>query len=342
MNKINYSQIYTKVTKGLSPKVKDIFDRRFGIGKAAPETLESIGKSLRVTRERVRQIEEGGFSFIKKNHKDTLEKVFVEFRAYFESTGGLKREDLVLNDLGGTKYQHHVLFLLRLSDEFERVCEKKEYHYFWSTMQDAEKKVADVLRQMVADISQYGKPMPKQQLFAQLLVKYHLTEAALQSYLEISKKIQPNSEGSYGLIHWPEIKPRSVKDKALLVFRRHQKPLHFKEITSLIDQLELAAQKRKTHPQTVHNELIKDPRFVLVGRGMYALSEWGYIPGTVKDIILSVLKEKPQLTSKEDIVKEVLAQRLVKRNTVLIKLNNKKYFLRDQQGKYFPTTSQTA
>ena len=194
----------------------------------------------------------------------------------------------------------------------------------------------------MSDIKSHGNLLTKEELAAKFAGKYDLHNEALASYLEISKKIQATKEGKLGLIDWPEIKPRGVKDKAYLVFKKHNKPLHFREITTLIDQLDLNGQDKKTHPQTVHNELIKDQRFVLVGRGMYALSEWGYVPGTIKDIITRVLKEKPQLVSQEEIVKEVLSQRLVARNTVMINLNNKKYFKKDAEGKYFLHETQTA
>jgi hypothetical protein len=147
----------------------------------------------------------------------------------------------------------------------------------------------------------------------------------LVSYLEISKNIQRNSEGLFGLREWPEINPRGVKDKAYLVFKKQNKPLHFTQVASLIGQ---------ALPQTVHNELIKDPRFVLVGRGTYALKEWGYEPGRVREVIFKILsKEKKPLTKKE-ILAKVLKQRLVKETTVLLNLSNKEYFLKNPQGKY--------
>jgi hypothetical protein len=343
MEKINYSQIYAKLTKGLSPKTKDIFDRRFGVKTTAKgkdegvqiETLESIGKSLGITRERVRQIEEVGFNFIKKNHQETLDKLFSQFRAYFNEKGGFKREEVVLSDLGDTKNKPYVLFLLTLGNEFARVCGKKDYHYFWVSQPQEEKAVKETLNSLVSDIEKHGSLLTKEELSAKFASQYNLTNETLASYLEISKKIQENKEGKLGLIDWPEIKPRGVKDKAFLVFKKEQKPLHFREITTLIDGLEYGKSSKKTHPQTVHNELIKDKRFVLVGRGTYALSEWGYVPGTIKDIIAKVLKEKPQLVSQDEIVKEVLSQRLVAKNTVLINLNNKKYFTKDSSGKYF-------
>ncbi len=334
MEKINYSQLYSKLTRGLSAKTKDIFDRRFGVKTGQAETLESIGKSLGITRERVRQIEEVGFNFVKKNNKETLDKIFADFNTYFTNKGGFKREEIVLEELGGKKNQAYVLFLLTLSDQFSRVCGKKDYHYFWTITKEAEKGVKETLNSLVDDIQAHGKLLTQQELAANFASKYNLNEEALASYLEISKEIQPNKEGKLGLVNWPEIKPRGVKDKAYLVFKKTQKPLHFREITSLIDGLEYNQNNKKTHPQTVHNELIKDQRFVLVGRGMYALKEWGYVPGTIKDIIAKVLKEKPHLVSQEEIVKEVLSQRLVAKNTVMINLNNKKYFNKDTSGKY--------
>ncbi len=164
----------------------------------------------------------------------------------------------------------------------------------------------------------------------------------MDSYFEVSKKIQENKDGEIGLADWPEIKPRGVKDKAYLVFRKHGKPLHFTKVAGLIDELEYNQPNKKTYPQTVHNELIKDNRFVLVGRGTYALSEWGYVPGTIKDIIVKVLSDKNSALNKDEIVKEVLSQRMVAKNTVLMNLNNRNYFIRDNEGNYLLKKTQTA
>ena len=76
------------------------------------------------------------------------------------------------------------------------------------------------------------------------------------------------------------------------------------------------------------------PRFVLVGRGLYALGEWGYQPGQVKDVILSVLKESEKPLTREQVLDKVLKQRIVKANTVFLNLNNKKFFLKNPEGKY--------
>lgn len=343
MTKVNYSQIYDKLTKTLSPRIKNIFGRRFGIEFSKAETLESIGQRMGVTRERVRQIEEAGFNHIRKNHKETLDKVLEQFKIYFTRQGGFKKEDVVLQDLGGQKNKPYVSFFLAIGgDNFSKIAAKKDHHYFWSNMSDSGKAVKDTLNSLVSDIKNNRNLLTKNELLVNFASKYNLNAESLVSYLEISKRIEKNKEGKFGLVNWPEIRPRGVKDKAFLVFKKHQKPLHFRKITELIDQLEYESPDRKAHAQTVHNELIKDSRFVLVGRGTYALSEWGYFPGTIKDVIAKILKEKQQGISRDDIVKEVLAQRLVAKNTVLINLNNKKYFQKDSEGKYFLVETQTA
>ena len=342
MNKVNYSQLYQKLTKGIPQKTKDIFDRRFGVKTGNQETLESIGKSMGITRERVRQIEEAGFNFVKKQNKDTLDKTFADFVSYFEGKGGFKKEDVAINEIGGENTKPYVLFLLTLGEHFSRVCEKKDFYSFWSTIQNPEVKIKENLASLVKDVRTHGNLLIKKDFTDIFTLKSKLNREVLLSYLEVSKKIQENREGKIGLIDWPEIKPRGVRDRAFLVFKKHQKPLHFTMVAELIDEFGYNLPNKKTYPQTVHNELIKDLRFVLVGRGTYALQEWGYSPGTIKDVITKVLGEKKNALDKDEIVKEVLLQRLVAKNTVLMNLNNKKYFQKDEQGKYSLRKTQTA
>jgi len=160
-----------------------------------------------------------------------------------------------------------------------------------------------------------------------------LNAQSVMSYLEISKNIEQGPEGLFGLKEWPEVSPRGVKDKAYLALKKENNPLHFTEVAKAIDRMNLGS-KNSTLSQTVHNELIRDPRFVLVGRGIYALKEWGYSPGQVRDIIIKTLKENKKPLAKEEIVKKVLSQRLVKENTILLNLQSKEHFSKNSQGKY--------
>jgi len=342
MMNTNYPKIYQSLIQSLPMRTKEVFKRRFGIKNKKRETLESIGEGLGITRERVRQIEEKGFSCIRAENQEVLDRLFSDFLGYFENKGGLKKEDIILKDLGGEDSQSYALFLLTLGKQFSRVCEKGDFYPFWTTVSKPIDKVRRVLDLLVKNLGKKGNPLAKEYFCSRFCSQFNLSPEALLSYLEISKKIQENKEGKMGLIDWPEINPRGVKDRAFLVFKKENRPLHFKETAELIDKFEFNSSDRKTLPQTVHNELIKDSRFVLVGRGMYALEEWGYIPGTVKDVIHRIIKENEKPIEKDKIVKKVLSQRCVAENTILMNLNNRKYFSRDAKGKYILRKTQIA
>ncbi|MBU4205077.1 hypothetical protein KKE19_02245 [Patescibacteria group bacterium] len=342
MSKTNYSQTYSSLIKDLPAKTKEVFSRRFGIGQKERETLESIGSSINLTRERVRQIEATGFSHIKNQKKETLDKLFKEFLTYFKNSGNFKREDLVLADLGGDNFQPYILFLLSLGEQFSRVCEKRDFYSFWTILPDGEQTIKKNLSSFVAGLKKDNNLLAKKDFLTNFSSKYNLNTNALLSYLEVSKNIKENNEEKIGLVEWPEINPRGVRDRAFLVFKKEEKPLHFTKVAGLIDKFNYNLPNKKTLPQTVHNELIKDQRFVLVGRGTYALKSWGYNPGTVKDVLINIMKENSGPVAKDKLIERVLSQRLVAKNTVLMNLNDKKYFLKDEQGKYILRKTQTA
>ena len=322
----NYPKICQELLKDLPKKQKEVILRRFALStrsRVKGETLESIGKDYGITRERVRQIEEDGISRIKPKLKK-YQKVFQYFAKYLKSNGNLKKEDILLNQLGISKFQNQIFFLLTISDQFKRFSENKELHSFWAINPDSSTLAQKFINSVCNKLNKVSQPLPFKEAVS--LVSFQPSQKkAAASFLEISKVIQKNPEGLFGLKNWPEINPRGVKDRAFLVFKKEEKPLHFTEVTNLIGS---------ALPQTVHNELIKDPRFVLVGRGIYALKEWGYEEGDVKDVILKTLKESQKPMRKEEVLEKVLKQRLIKKNTILLNLSNRKYFLRDSQGKY--------
>jgi hypothetical protein len=154
----------------------------------------------------------------------------------------------------------------------------------------------------------------------------------LAGWLELSKLIASNPYGEYGLASRSEIRPQGVRDKAYLVIKKEKAPLHFIQISRLIEKT--FKPSHSVNHQTVHNELIKDPRFVLVGRGTYALADWGFEPGTVKEIIASILKKYKKPMAKNEILEAVSKQRQVKELTVIFNLQNKKFFKRIADGRY--------
>lgn len=320
---MNYKQICQDLIKVLGPKQKEIILRRFALaGPAERETLESVGKTWGVTRERVRQIEDSALKTIKESEALKYKGVFQSFRQYFQKAGGLKKEDLALKELGQDQYSNQIYFLLTLDGGFLRFGENKDVWSCWGVSPEYLKEAKKTIDSLSQKFQELGKPLKLKEL-AEFV---SLNPQILESYLAISKKIQKNPENLFGLKSWPEINPRGVRDRAVLVLKEEQKPLHFAAIAKLIEG---------SLVQTVHNELIRDPRFVLIGRGIYALKDWGYEPGQVKDVISKTLKEEGKPLTRQEILERVLRQRLVKENTVFLNLANKNYFSRDTQGKYW-------
>lgn len=330
----NYQEICQSILKDLPEKQKEIIIRRFGLWDQVSkprETLESIGKDFCLTRERIRQIEEQGLLRLRTKIKQYSE-IFQYFADYLKTTGNLRREDILLSQLGGEKYQPQIFFLLTLDEQFKRFKETEEFYSFWTTDLNSLAQAKKIIQALSEQLKKTGQLLSLSDCQSYLSIT---NEKVLEAFIEISKIIQKNPEGLFGLREWPEVNPRGVRDKAYLVFKKIQKPLHFTEVARLINELNLSfSQKPKTIVATVHNELIRDPRFVLVGRGLYALREWGYVPGTVREIIIQILKESGKPLTKEEILEKVLEQRWVQKNTVLLNLQDRRYFLKDSQGKY--------
>jgi len=289
----------------------------------------------------VRQIQNYGLSKAREQISN-FSDVFDYFEGAFDKWGRLKREDKLIEDFGGEKFSNHILFLLTLAEPFERKKEDEEFYSLWLTDDGSfslARRIVDLLEKFfekeksllsfeeLFDISQ--KKIPA--------VPQTLNENSFLSFLEVTKKIEQGPTGQFGLSYWPEVRPRGTKDRAYLVLKKMETPLHFQEITRLINEFFLekrVTSQRKALPPTVHNELIKDSRFVLVGRGLYALKEWGFEEGTVKEIISKVLKEKKKPLDKREILEEVQKQRLVKDNTIFLGLRDKNYFQKNPEGKY--------
>ncbi|KPJ55288.1 hypothetical protein AMJ47_00200 [Parcubacteria bacterium DG_72] len=325
MNNVNYQKVCENYLKSLPQRTADVIERRFGLKTGERETLEAIGQSYGITRERVRQIEREGFSKIRPEIRKNKE-IFSHFKQVIDSFGGLKKEQDLLDVLGQGKYQNQVFFLLTNEDSFKRVAEDDNFHAFWTTTKDSISQAKKVINSTINRFKKEKKTFSLEELEKS-------NKDVFASYIGISKEIQKNPEGKYGLKNWLEINPKGIKDKAYLVLKKKQEPLHFTKIAFLIEEMPFSNQK-KVHTATVHNELIKDNRFILVGRGLYALKEWGYETGVVKDIILKSLKQAKRPLTKDEIVDKVLEQRFVKENTVLLNLQNREYFVRNEKGRY--------
>ncbi len=333
MNRLNYKKISENLLQGLPPKTQDIISRRFGFRTGEKETLERIGSDYKITRERVRQIEDAGLKIVREKAKNISQKPFQYFEREIKNFGGLKRESLLLERLGGPNSKPYILFLLSIREPFKRFSETNDFFSFWATQTnpDPVKRVQKTIESFCRELNKKNKPLAFEDF---RIYKANPSNAnVLLSCLELSKRILKNQDNLYGFADWPEINPRGIKDKAFLVLKKENRPMHFTQVAEIIQAQE--GTKKPYLFKTVHNELIKDSRFVLVGRGLYALQEWGYEAGHIKDIIFNVLKKSGKPLPKQKIVDYVLKQRFVKENTILLNLSNKEYFQQDDKGRYF-------
>jgi len=153
----------------------------------------------------------------------------------------------------------------------------------------------------------------------------------LYSILRALREVEQNKFGHWGIYDWREIKPKTINDKIYLVLKNHGKPIHFAEIADHINQI--GFDNKKANAATVHNELILDDKYVLVGRGLYGLKEWGYKEGTVADVIKDILAEAGGPLARDEIIDKVLEKRLVKKTTIILALMNREMFEK-AGGKY--------
>lgn len=154
----------------------------------------------------------------------------------------------------------------------------------------------------------------------------------LYSILQAHRNIEQNKFGDWGVDDWREINPKTINDKIYLVLKNVAKHMHFVEIAEKIN--EIGFDDRKANPATVHNELILDDKYVLIGRGLYTLKEWGYKTGTVADVISEILIKSGGPLDREMIVNKVLEQRQVKKSTIVLALMDKTKFEKTENEKY--------
>lgn len=315
---------------------KEIVIRRFGL-KDRKETLEQIGGFLDITRERVRQLEKAIIIRLKIAAEDKkitslaqAEKIII--RNLIE-LGRIARVDELTDKLLDRKStaveQSQVAFIAEISSQLTTIDENDNYHYAVGILDYGDKKAIKKRVDNLLDLIKKGKkPLSLDDLDAKLDYEH---PSHIEALAKISKKLA-TLNGFWGLVRWPEVNPKNIKDKIYVILNQNKQPMHFSEINQAIKTGDF--KRKDVTKQAVHNELIKDDRFVLIGRGIYALSEWGYKQGTVADVIADILKSSKEPLSRDEIVKQVLKRRQVKETTVLLNLQSRSEFKRVAKATY--------
>jgi len=315
---------------------REIITRRFGLYDRR-ETLEQIGELLGITRERVRQLEKAILIRLKIASEEgkigsivTLEKTFV--RELTEMGRAARVQDLTDKLLGRTtdqKERSHVAFIAELAPGLTVVGENDDYFLSVAIREYGdEKKIKSEVDEIVKTVKQNGEPLTIEQLHEKLSYEHPSHVRALASI----SKLLAHLKDSWGLVKWPTVNPKNIRDKIYVILADNGKPMHFSEISNSIK--DSSFKRKDVTTQAIHNELIKDKRFVLIGRGIYALDSWGFSKGTVSDIISDILRKSDAPLHRDEIVRRVLKSRQVKETTILLNLQSKPQFKRVAKATY--------
>jgi hypothetical protein len=314
---------------------REIVARRFGLFDRK-ETLEQIGEMLGITRERVRQLEKSVVIHLKSSVEQGTIPHIADFQSkvvgLLEANGLIARVSELTKQLtpdATREEQARAAFLSQLCSGLIVISEDDNFYNSVGVKKaHDDKAVKNLVAQLIETIKQLGEPKDIETIAKTAKIEDPKQAAALAS----TSKQLATLNGRWGLIKWPMVNPKNIRDKIYVILKENGKHMHFNEISDAIKDSDF--KRKDVTTQAVHNELIKDKRFVLIGRGIYALKEWGYSKGTVADIITEVLKQAGEPLHRDEIVKRVLKSRFVKETTILLNLQGKPQFKRVAKATY--------
>jgi DNA-directed RNA polymerase delta subunit len=340
---MNLNDVLEDIFMVLSDKEKDIIVQRFSLDNKPKRTLEYIGQKFSITRERVRQIENIALGKLRRVLPNTGLRIINELaKNFLKKAGGVLLEDTLVSKIllslnkPGEVDGYIIKLALNIDNSLIKQEKSFEYHPFWYESSISSDWIRSIVQTTYSILKSKGDVMGTEQLVSLVLGKItakfpSVTPEMVASCFDIDKRFKKTSDG-YGLMEWRHINPKSIRDKACIVLKEAKHPLHFVEIANRI--LNHGFDKKMVTTQAVHNELIRDEQFVLVGRGLYALKEWGYKPGTVADVIESILEKAGKPLKKQEIIQAVLKQRTVKVGTISLNLQNFPQFVRVGRAVY--------
>lgn len=315
---------------------KEIISRRFGLS-GNKETLEQIGEMLSITRERVRQLEKAILIRLQISAEENripelaaAEKILV--RNLTEMGRVARLTDLADKVYGrvATASEKTGLYFIATFAKSLTVIEENDKYYAGVGIAEYgnEKELRAKIDEIVKIIRENKEPLSLDELDNKLNYEHpdHIKAVASIS------KLLATLNGVWGLAKWPSVNPKNIRDKIFVILETKKEPMHFSEIAKEIRESNF--KRKNVTIQAIHNELIKDSRFILIGRGIYALSSWGYKKGTISDTIKAILEKAGKPLTREEIVKQVLKVRKVKETTILLNLQNKNLFKKVDKNSY--------
>lgn len=361
---VNFSELVDQLFKSLNSREIEVLKERYGLFAGQPSTLELIGQRHHITRERVRQIERGAIAKVKANKNfELLVRGFrMSLVQSLTNKGGLASEEEIVKEFfdGDDNSRNMLLFLLKLFEpDYLEEVKLPNAKKAWMIKNADLVRYQDFITEIKKILTEVNHPVSLAKIIALFKAtdyyrrnennlnlgllntlneealkedKDNVLGAIISSYINISREITTNPFNEIGLSGWRSVVPKRMCEKIYLILKHAGSPMHFRDITQAIN--DAGFDKKVAHTPTIHNELILDKRFVLIGRGIYALKDWGYSSGVVADIIEAILQQSGSALSKKEIFEAVKKQRIVKDGTIYLALNNKDRFAKNEEGKY--------
>ncbi len=332
-----------QVLQSVSEKEKVVICSRIGLN-GDKKTLQEIGNNFKpsITRERVRQIEASGIEKIGRVIRSSDLWVFQEKAIeILKIHGGVLTKDNLVNalikenDLDSALNPSVLEIIVQAEKQINKSKPKLGYRTYFYLDDINVKMISEIQKESVKALKKKKDVIEDRLLFSiayrNLQQKYaNLDFILVNSLWDIFEDIVKWEGNLVWLTKWKILNPKTLKDKAIYVMKKEKIPMHFIGISNKIT--EYLGEKVKV--STIHNELIRNNDFVLIGRWIYALKEWWFKSGTVLDVIIDIMKESSEAMKTEDIITNVLKVRNVKNATIYMNLQNKKYIERVWRNYY--------
>lgn len=341
----HFTQFSRDLISNLKEKQQKVVLHRFGLSGRKRITLDAIGKEFGVTRERVRQIEVASLNKLRKlsqlehnrPHMDRVKNVIQE-------NGGVVAENKLVSELiadldekRSEEIKRILRFILLLSEDIQTIDENETTNFGWALSKFDKKMIEEIVHAFSDILEKKGEVLEDEAILLEIAkhetvdkYKNDVNNKFLQSAVDLVKKFHKTEDGKRGLASWSWVKPKTVRDKIFYVLSKTNEPMHFNQISEAINNH--GFDHKKATVQTIHNELISDNRFILVGRGLYGLKDWGFEGGTVEEVIEKILRKENNPLSQDLVLEEVMKKKKVKKATVLINLQNSPRFKKTNEG----------
>ena len=334
--KVDFADLLTRLLGILSDKEQDIVRRRFSLEGHNKETLDKIGKSFSITRERVRQIESVALKKLSRLALDPdVQKIHQLAQEILSQHGQVMSEDVLVSEMIKHIAQEKSVdtnamkLAMRVCDKLVKQEKNQFYRAFWRASEVTLLSARNSIKEIQQTLSKNKDVMSAADIAAALPTPISVERVISLLQTDWSfKKVGDD----WGLATWRHINPKSIKDKIMIIFRREGEPMHFSDVANRVLD-EFSAKKAVTR-QAIHNELIRHDEFVLVGRGLYGLKEWGMVSGTVKEVIRKVLMENGGAMKRQDIIKAVQQKRDIRLGTISLNLQKYPFFKRVGRAVY--------